>query len=62
MRTSTCVSDYLALARRFHTVIMVGIPVLGPDNPRFVTLIDALYEYKVKFLVSANAASDASYA
>jgi cell division protein ZapE len=51
--------DYLAIARRFHTVIMVGIPLLGPENrneaARFVTLIDALYEYKVKLLASADA-------
>ena len=51
--------DYLAIARRFHTVILVGIPVLGPENrneaARFVTLIDALYEYKVKLLGSADA-------
>ncbi len=58
-------SDYLAIARRFHTVIMVGIPVLGPQNrneaARFVTLIDALYEYRVKFLASADAAPDNLY-
>jgi len=51
--------DYLAIARRFHTVILVGIPVLGPEKrneaARFVTLIDALYEYKVKLLASADA-------
>jgi cell division protein ZapE len=51
--------DYLAIARRFHTVIIVGIPVLGPENrneaARFVTLIDALYEYKVKLLAAADA-------
>jgi len=51
--------DYLAIARRFHTVIIVGIPGLGPENrneaARFVTLIDALYEYKVKLLASADA-------
>jgi cell division protein ZapE len=59
-------ADYLAIARRFHTVIMVGIPVLGPHNrneaARFVTLIDALYEYRVKFLASANADPDQLYA
>jgi cell division protein ZapE len=59
-------ADYLAIARRFHTVIMVGIPVLGPDNrneaARFVTLIDALYEYRVKFLASADAEPDHLYA
>jgi cell division protein ZapE len=58
-------SDYLAIARRFHTVIMVGIPVLGPENrneaARFVTLIDALYEYGVKFLASADALPDVLY-
>jgi cell division protein ZapE len=58
-------ADYLAIARRFHTVIMVGIPVLGPHNrneaARFVTLIDALYEYRVKFLASADAAPDHLY-
>jgi cell division protein ZapE len=58
-------SDYLAIARRFHTVFLVGIPVLGPEKrneaARFVTLIDALYEYKVKLLAAADAAPDALY-
>lgn len=58
-------SDYLAIARRFHTVIVVGVPVMGPDQrneaARFVTLIDALYEYHVKLLVSADAAPDKLY-
>ncbi len=58
-------SDYLAIARRFHTVIIVGIPVLGPHNrneaARFVTLIDALYEYKVKLLAAADAQPDGLY-
>ncbi|WP_205479050.1 cell division protein ZapE [Sphingomonas arenae] len=52
-------ADYLAIAQRFHTVIIVGIPVLGPENrneaARFVTLIDALYEHKVKLLAAADA-------
>ena len=52
-------ADYLAVARRFHTVILVGIPVLGPENrneaARFVQLVDALYEYKVKLLAAADA-------
>jgi cell division protein ZapE len=59
-------ADYLAIARKFHTVIIVGIPKLGPHNrneaARFVTLIDALYEYKVKLLASADAEPDALYA
>jgi cell division protein ZapE len=52
-------ADYLAIARRYHTVIIVGIPVMGPDMrneaARFVTLIDALYEHKVKLLAAAEA-------
>ena len=52
-------ADYLAIARRYHTVILVGIPRLGPENrneaARFVTLIDALYEHKVKLLAMADA-------
>ena len=52
-------ADYLAIARRYHTVIIVGIPVMGRDMrneaARFVTLIDALYEHKVKLLAAADA-------
>ena len=58
-------SDYLAVARHFHTVILVGIPRMGPENrneaARFVTLIDSLYEYKVKLLASAAAEPDDLY-
>ncbi|HEY9553860.1 cell division protein ZapE [Allosphingosinicella sp.] len=58
--------DYLAAARRYHTMIVVGIPRLGPENrneaARFVTLIDALYEYKVKLLAAADAAPTELYA
>lgn len=59
-------ADYLAIARRFHTVIIVGIPRLGPESrneaARFVTLIDALYEHKVKLLAMADAAPMDLYA
>lgn len=57
--------DYLAIARRYHTVILVGIPQLGPDKrneaARFVTLIDALYEHKVKLLAAADAQPNELY-
>jgi cell division protein ZapE len=57
--------DYLAIAHRFHTVILVGIPRLGPENrneaARFVTLIDALYENRVKLLAAADAEPDDLY-
>ena len=58
-------ADYLAIARRYHTVILVRIPKLGPENrneaARFVSLIDALYEHKVKLLASADAEPDQLY-
>ena len=51
--------DFLAIARRYHSVILVGIPRLGPEKrneaARFVTLVDALYEHKVKLLAAADA-------
>ena len=58
-------ADYLAIARRYHTVIIVGIPVMGPEMrneaARFVTLIDALYEHKVKLLAAADAEPENLY-
>jgi cell division protein ZapE len=58
-------ADYLAIARRYHTVIIVGIPMMGPDKrneaARFVTLIDALYEHKVKLLAAADAEPEGLY-
>lgn len=58
-------ADYLAVARTYHTVILVGIPRMGPENrneaARFVTLIDALYENKVKLLVTAATEPEGLY-
>ena len=52
-------ADYLAIARRFHTVILVGIPVMTREMrneaSRFVTLIDQLYEHRVKLLAADDA-------
>jgi cell division protein ZapE len=58
-------ADYLAIARRYHTVIIVGIPIMGREMrneaARFVTLIDALYEHKVKLLAAADAEPEGIY-
>ena len=58
-------ADYLAVAHAYHTVILVGVPRMGPENrneaARFVTLIDALYENKVKLFVTAAAEPDQLY-
>jgi cell division protein ZapE len=58
-------ADYLAIARTYHTVFLVGVPVLGPENrneaARFVTLIDALYEWRTKLMIAADAPPDRLY-
>jgi cell division protein ZapE len=59
-------ADYLAIAQAYHTVIVVGIPQMGPDEKdvaaRFVTLVDALYENSVKLFATAAVAPEALYA
>ena len=50
-------ADYLALAQAVRVLILEGIPQLSSSNyneaKRFVTLIDALYEGKVRLICSA---------
>lgn len=52
-------ADYLEIAERFHTVLLENIPKLTPamreEAARFRTLVDALYEAKVKLIASADA-------
>jgi cell division protein ZapE len=58
-------ADYLAIARAFHTVIVVGIPLLVPEKrneaARFKVLIDTLYEHGVKLLATADAEPENLY-
>ncbi|MBV8765639.1 MAG: AFG1 family ATPase [Hyphomicrobiales bacterium] len=58
-------SDYIALARRFHTFIVDGVPVMDFDGrnhaKRFIALIDTLYERHVKLVASAEAEPEALY-
>lgn len=58
-------TDYLELATLYHTLILSGIPILGPENKdearRFVTLVDALYEHKVTLICSAAAPPEMLY-
>lgn len=59
-------ADYLAIARAYHTVIMVAIPQFTRENSdqarRFIHFIDALYEHGVKFLCSAAVPLQSLYA
>lgn len=54
--------DYLAIARNFHTVLIEGIPILGPERRssarRFINLIDTLYDARVGLVASADAEPD----
>ena len=63
--TARGAADYLALAQHFHTLFIDNIPRLRTDKRneavRFVTLIDALYEHKVKLLACADGEPDTLY-
>src|SRR5205814_10451831 len=50
-------TDYVDLARRFHTVILSGVPKLSVKQSdaarRFTWLVDVFYDDRVKLIVSA---------
>jgi len=57
--TPRAAKDYIEIARQFHTVFVSAIPVLveARDNAakRFMHLVDALYDHRVKLIASASA-------
>ncbi|MEO0372393.1 MAG: cell division protein ZapE [Pseudomonadota bacterium] len=58
-------ADYLALAKAARVLVLEDIPQLGRNNfneaKRFVTLIDALYEARVRLICSAAAEPEFLY-
>ena len=58
-------SDYIAIARAYHTVLVDGIAVIAParrdEAKRLINLIDILYERRVKLIASAQAEPEALY-
>jgi len=50
-------ADYIELSRRYHTVLLSGIPVFRIDEAdivrRFTWLVDEFYDRRVKLIVSA---------
>ncbi len=58
-------ADYLEIGSRFDIVILADIPQLTTEKcneaKRFVTLIDALYEHKVKLVCSAEVPAQELY-
>jgi cell division protein ZapE len=63
--TALGAGDYLALATHFHGLVLDGVPLLSPANRdearRFIVLIDALYDHRVKLAASADAEPDRLY-
>jgi cell division protein ZapE len=59
-------TDYLKIAQRFHTLILDRIPTLGVSErneaKRFIILVDALYDMRVKLIASAAGEPDTLYA
>lgn len=58
-------TDYIEIARCFHTVFVTDVPVLGPDAEnaarRFISLVDEFYDRAVKLIVSAAAPAPQIY-
>ena len=59
-------ADYLALAERYATLILTGVPILTPDRRnearRFMTLVDAVYERRIMLVITAEAPPERLYA
>lgn len=57
--------DYIAIAKRFHTVFIENIPSMKYDRrneaKRFILLIDALYDAGIKVVFSAETEADKLY-
>ncbi len=58
-------NDYIELAREFHTLIVSDVPALGPHNDdgarRFISLVDELYDRRVKLILSADRPLESLY-
>ncbi len=58
-------NDYLELSRQFHTVVLSGVPCMGPrqasEARRFTWLIDVLYDHRVKLVMSAECSPELLY-
>lgn len=58
-------NDYLALAKICHTLLLQGIPAMTREErneaKRFVTLIDALYDHRVKLIATGEVPPEQLY-
>lgn len=57
--------DYLAIAHRYHTLFIDHVPKMTYDRrnelKRFMTLIDILYDHRIRLFISAAAPPDKLY-
>jgi len=57
--------DYIAIAGRYHTVVLDRVPMMSAERrneaKRFMNLIDVLYENKVNLVAAAAAPPDNLY-
>jgi len=58
-------TDYVDLAKRFHTIVVSNVPEMGPrqasEARRFTWLIDVMYDARVKMIMSAAVPADKLY-
>jgi cell division protein ZapE len=58
-------TDYVDLARRFHTIVLSDVPEMGPrqaaEARRFTWLIDVMYDARVKMIMAADVPADKLY-
>jgi cell division protein ZapE len=58
-------SDYVEIAREYHTVLIGTVPEMGEGKEdvakRFMHLIDALYDHSVKLILTAEAPPEELY-
>ena len=59
-------TDYVDLTKRFHTIILSGIPRISARNAdsarRFTWLVDVLYDERIKLICSAETVPEELYA
>jgi len=59
-------ADYIEIAREFHTILLSGVPRLGPRQDaaarRFLHLVDELYDRRVKLILGAEVPLEDLYA
>ena len=57
--------DYIEIARDYQSVILAGVPVMGPTRDdearRFIALIDEFYDHNVNLIVAAHAPAAGLY-